>query len=99
VNTVNSVSVSPPRNRSLDRLRELRAGSTPGTSCPAALADETRAHKAAIVAALAPTPASVVCYWCHGVSFWQGSGALVCRTCHPPAPGAERPAPASGGAR
>ena len=32
----------------------------------------------------------VVCYVCRGSDFWTGSGATVCRRCHPPAPGAER---------
>jgi hypothetical protein len=32
---------------------------------------------------------AVVCYSCWGSDFWQGSGAVVCRRCHPPAPGAE----------
>lgn len=31
----------------------------------------------------------VVCFSCWGSDFWQGTGALVCRRCHPPAPGAE----------
>lgn len=36
MNTVNNVSVSPPRNRGLDRLRELRAASMPepAPTCP-----------------------------------------------------------------
>lgn len=34
--------------------------------------------------------APVVCYTCRGSDFWIGSGAVVCRRCHPPAPGAER---------
>lgn len=47
MNTVNNVSVSPPRNRGLDRLRELRAASMPDpvaaspgcTSCAGPVAD------------------------------------------------------------
>lgn len=35
------------------------------------------------------TTAPVTCFSCWGVDFWQGSGAVVCRRCHPPAPGAE----------
>lgn len=38
-----------------------------------------------------PALAVVVCFSCQGVDFWQGTGALVCRRCHPPAPGAEVP--------
>lgn len=34
-------------------------------------------------------PAPPVCFSCWGSDFWQGSGAVVCRRCHPPAPGAE----------
>ncbi len=41
---------------------------------------------------LPPEPAPLVCYWCRGVDFWQSSTVTVCRNCHPPAPGAERPA-------
>lgn len=38
-----------------------------------------------------PVPAGFVltCFSCWGSDFWQGSGAVVCRRCHPPAPGAE----------
>ena len=36
-------------------------------------------------------PAPLVCFSCHGRDFWYGSGAAVCRRCHPPAPGAEVP--------
>lgn len=39
--------------------------------------------------------AVVVCFSCWGSDFWQGSGAVVCRRCHPPAPRAERPATTS----
>lgn len=35
------------------------------------------------------TAAPLVCFSCWGGDFWQGSGAVVCRRCHPPAPGAE----------
>ncbi len=78
---------------------------------PPALApeiDESNELNAAYVEA-PPEPAPLVCYWCRGVDFWHGSGVVVCRACHPPAPGAERPAaaadtrtdgaPAAGGAR
>lgn len=37
-------------------------------------------------------PATPTCINCRGTDFWQGSGAVVCRRCHPPAPGAERAA-------
>lgn len=42
--------------------------------------------------------APVVCYVCRGSDFWAGFGTVVCRRCHPPAPGAEsstfqKPAP------
>lgn len=40
-------------------------------------------------AARASAPADVVCFSCWGSDFWQGSGAVICRRCHPPAPGAE----------
>lgn len=43
MNFVNTVSVSPPRNRGLDRLRALRAGSAPSvppcSACGAVLVD------------------------------------------------------------
>lgn len=35
------------------------------------------------------TPAVITCFSCWGRDFWRGSGAVVCRRCHPPAPGAE----------
>ena len=35
------------------------------------------------------TSRNVTCFSCWGSDFWQGSGAVVCRRCHPPAPGAE----------
>lgn len=41
------------------------------------------------LARVEPEPGTVVCYSCWGSDFWQGSGAVVCRRCHPPAPGAE----------
>jgi hypothetical protein len=49
------------------------------------------AHPTRILKIQAPSadPALVVCYVCRGSDFWQGSGAVVCRRCHPPAPGAE----------
>ena len=30
------------------------------------------------------------CFWCGSTNFWQGDGRMICRRCHPPAPGAER---------
>lgn len=38
-----------------------------------------------------PAEEPVTCFSCWGSDFWQGTGALVCRRCHPPAPGAEVP--------
>lgn len=35
------------------------------------------------------TAATITCYSCWGSDFWTGTGATVCRRCHPPAPGAE----------
>lgn len=35
--------------------------------------------------------APVICYSCWGSDFWQSRGGVVCRRCHPPAPGAEVP--------
>lgn len=83
-------------------ILSVRAGTVyaaPSGRLPAELRDEIRSHKAEIVAALSPEPATLTCYWCRGVDFWQGSNVAVCRTCHPPAPGAERSAPAAGGTR
>lgn len=68
----------------------VRAGTVyaaPSGRLPAELRDEIRTHKAAIVAALSPAP--VACFSCRGIDFWRGSSAIVCRRCHPPAPGAE----------
>lgn len=76
----------------------VRAGTVyaaPSGRLPAELKDEIRSHKAAIIAALPPEPAPLVCYWCRGVDFWQSPTVTVCRNCHPPAPGAERPATTS----
>ena len=30
------------------------------------------------------------CLVCQGEDFWKGTGPLICRRCHPPAPGAEK---------
>lgn len=30
------------------------------------------------------------CRWCGSTDFWQGVDRKICRSCHPPAPGAER---------
>lgn len=43
------------------------------------------------------TAAPVTCFSCWGSDFWQGTGAVVCRRCHPPAPGAEVPTSSRGG--
>lgn len=45
------------------------------------------------------TPTTVVCYTCRASDFWPGSGAVVCRRCHPPAPGAECRTSKKAGAR
>ena len=31
----------------------------------------------------------LTCYACRGTDFWEGTGKVTCRRCHPPAPGAE----------
>ncbi len=33
----------------------------------------------------------LTCYACRGTDFWEGTGKVTCRRCHPPAPGAEVP--------
>lgn len=40
-------------------------------------------------------PAPLVCFSCSGSDFWEGTGTVTCRRCHPPAPGAEVPSPDS----
>ncbi len=75
----------------------------PARLLPPVLADEIRANREKILAALAALPREevhgaaqakadlrgLVCLCCRGIDFWQGRGAVVCRRCHPPAPGAE----------
>lgn len=34
-------------------------------------------------------PRNLRCFSCAGSDFWRGRGLVACRTCHPPAPGAE----------
>lgn len=41
------------------------------------------------VARVEEDPSGLVCFSCAGSDFWQGLGLVVCRTCYPPAPGAE----------
>ena len=75
----------------------------PGRLLPPALADEIRERRDEVLALLealprdavpgaAPVtadPARLLCFACGGTDFWKGRGVVVCRRCHPPAPGAE----------
>lgn len=33
---------------------------------------------------------NMTCYWCGSSDLWQGDDRMICRRCHPPAPGAEK---------
>lgn len=41
------------------------------------------------VADIAP-PLNLVCFSCWGSDYWTSRAKMVCRRCHPPAPGVER---------
>lgn len=42
------------------------------------------------VAAVHPETAKLICYCCKSTDFWLSiHGRMICRKCHPPAPGAE----------
>jgi len=75
----------------------------PARDLPSGLADEIRANRGEVLALLVALPheevygaapvssdlRALVCLTCRGTDFWRGRGAVVCRRCHPPAPGAE----------
>lgn len=75
----------------------------PARDLPPGLADEIRANRGEVLALLAALPSeevygaapvssdlrALVCLTCRGADFWRGRGLVVCRRCHPPAPGAE----------
>jgi hypothetical protein len=48
----------------------------------------TRARESEPTGPVSAGPA-LTCYACRGTDFWAGTGKVVCRRCHPPAPGAE----------
>jgi hypothetical protein len=69
-------------------LADLMAvsGITTAGARTVALAKLTVAGEVAEVRVIAPLP----CHVCKGRSWWRSTaGRTVCRTCHPPAPGAE----------
>jgi hypothetical protein len=85
--------------RAGDRLRLA-----PPQAVPAPLLVAVKENKSALLR-LVGEPAPVLCFLCRGTSFWRGMvrytdgrtrpGPWICRTCHPPAPGAEMPGAAS----
>jgi hypothetical protein len=86
--------------RAGDRLRLA-----PPQAVPAPLLAAVKENKAALLR-LVEEPAPVRCFTCRGAPFWRGPvhyangtenpGPWICRTCHPPAPGAEREAKSKG---
>ena len=85
------------------RADEGRIVVRPARLLPPALADEIRGRRDEVLAFLealpresvhgaAPAsadPGRLVCFSCGSTDFWRGVGLVVCRRCHPPAPGAE----------
>lgn len=85
------------------RADEGRIVIRPARLLPPALADEIRGQRDEVLAFLealpresvhgaAPAsadPGRLVCFCCGSTDFWRGVGLVVCRRCHPPAPGAE----------
>lgn len=85
------------------RADEGRIVVRPARLLPPYLADEIRGRREEVLGFLeslpreavhgaAPVtadPGRLLCYSCGKTDFWQGRGVVVCRTCHPPAPGAE----------
>lgn len=84
VDSVESASKGlPSTTPELDRLRRLRAERVQ-------VAEEEEPHALATGREnIVFTLGTITCFSCWGSDFWQGTGALVCRRCHPPALGAE----------